>query len=98
MHRRVETMISHLIFWPAVRCDARLVVDLQWRQRRVSSIVGGALQFVYAAPIQAFQLRFSAMRQDYSGLHFHHRLRYAAATRSLLLVEAVKLLLAYQGS
>jgi len=49
-------------------------------------------------PFQAFQLRFSAMRQDYSGLHFHHRLRYAAATRRLPLVEAVKLLLAYQGS
>jgi hypothetical protein len=42
-------MIAHLIFWPAVRCDARRVVDLQWRQRQLNSIVGGALQFVHAA-------------------------------------------------
>jgi hypothetical protein len=53
-------------------------------------------------PFQAFQLRFSAMRQDYSGLHFHHRqfpvLRHAAANRHPPLVEAVKLLLAYQGA
>jgi len=94
-------MIAHLIFWPAVRCDARRVVDLQWRQRRVNSIVGGALQ-LFCRQFQAFQLRFSAMRQYYSGLHFHHRqfpiLRDAAATRSLPLVEAVKLLLAYQGA
>ena len=41
------------------------------------------------------------MRQDYSGLHFHHRqfpvLRQCAATRPPPLVEADKLLLAYQG-
>lgn len=54
MRRRVETMISHLIFWPAVRCDARRVVDLQRRQRRVNLIVGGALQFVYAALSRRF--------------------------------------------
>lgn len=47
-------MITHLIFWPAVRCDARWVVDLQWRQRRANSIVGGALQFIYAAPSRRF--------------------------------------------
>jgi hypothetical protein len=42
-------MIAHLIFWLAVRCDARRVVDLQWCQRRVNSIVAGVMQFVYAA-------------------------------------------------
>lgn len=47
-------MIAHLIFWLAVRCDARRVVNLQWRQRRVNSIVGGALQFVYTALSRRF--------------------------------------------
>jgi hypothetical protein len=75
---------------------------MQRRQRLVNSITAGVMHFVHAAPLQAFQLRFSAMRQDYSGLHFHHRqfpiLRHAAATRPPPLVEAVKLLLAYQGA
>ena len=42
-------MIAHLIFWLAVRCAPRQVVDLQWRQRRAHSIVAGVMQFDFAA-------------------------------------------------
>jgi hypothetical protein len=49
-------MIAHVIFWPTVRCDARRIVDLQWRQRRWDLIVAGAMQFVYTA----FSRRFNS--------------------------------------
>jgi hypothetical protein len=42
-------MIAHLIFWLAVRCAPRRVVDLQRRQRRAHSIVAGVMQFDFAA-------------------------------------------------
>jgi hypothetical protein len=91
-------MISHLIFWPAVRCDARRVVDLQWRQRRVNMIVVGALQFVYAALSRRFNFGSALCGKTTRDYTFITACGTSAATRRLPLVEAVKLLLAYQGS
>src|SRR5215813_625803 len=71
----------------AVRCDARRVIGSPIsRQRRAYTIVAGVMRFVYAALTRRLSARFSAMRQYYSELHFHHYrspiLRHDAATTS----------------
>jgi len=65
---------------------------MRWRQRRANSIVAGVMHFVHAALYRRFNSGSALCgktTRDYT---------FITATRSLPLVDAAKLLLAYQGS
>jgi hypothetical protein len=84
-----------------VRCDARWVVGSQWRQRRVNAIVAGVMQLLMP-PIPGVSTPVSALCGKLLGTTFSIPPIFLtaayAATYPPPLGEAVKLLLAYQGS